>query len=524
MIFVPHERSASGYPADYGDTLQPMRSRTTDFHQGRGRRRAAALSALLSGLLFARGAYAQCAGNASTPRSAADCAAHAVPHDGLPTLDTSRAYTLAELIDIAESNNPATRIAWERAKQKAGELGIAKSSYYPVLAGVAAAGDARLVVPFPKPLAPRGYVMAEAPFVEPALKLQYLIFDFGKREAFVDAAAAGKIAAGAQFIGANQQVAFRVTSAYYKLQTAEERLHAAQETLKTAQTTQDAAEDKLSNGRATLPDVLNARSETQQAIFDLESAEGDEKIARVALTEIIGVEPSPDIKIASQADANLPQALTMPIDELLDRALKDRPDLQAQAEAIRTAGDAVKAAKSNYWPRIALSASGAQTSIWPTMDYGKLGQASEPTWSAGLGLEWRIFDGGARRNELAIAESKRREAQDEMREKRDDAIREVWTAYIGFRTALRKEQAAVAVLDSATVSYSASLDAYGYGVRNLVDVVVAENRLAQARLASVSARSQLLLEAVNLEFVTGNLLRKQPSAVQFNTTQNGNTQ
>jgi outer membrane protein TolC len=481
---------------------------------------AAALILLLSWWLSVTAAFAQCAGIASTPQSTADCAAHATPQDGFAKLDTGHTYTLAELIDIAERNNPVTRVYWEQAKQKAGLLGIAKSSYFPVLAGMAAAGDLRSIVPFPKPLAPRGYVTVEAPFVQPELTLQYLIFDFGKREAMVDAATAEKLVSGANFIQANQEVAFRVTSAFYNLQTAEERLQAAHETLTTAQTTQDAAEAQMNNGRATLPDVLQARAETSQAVFDLESAEGDEKVARVALTELIGVEPSPDIKIASQQDSSLPQALSLPIDALIDLAIADRQDLKAQAQEIRAASDAVKAAKAEYRPKIVLSATGAESSLWPTMDYGKLGQATEPTWSATLGVEWRIFDGGARRNGLAIAESQRREAQDGMRAKHDDAVREVWTAYIGFLTGLRKEQAAVAVLDSANVSYASSLDAYKYGVRNLVDVVTAEDRLAQARLAHVSARSQLLLEAVDLEFVTGNLLRNKPLTTQL-PTQNG---
>jgi len=485
-----------------------------------GRPAAAALILLLSCWLSVSVAFAQCAGIASTPQSAADCAAHATPQDGFAKIDTGHTYTLAELIDIAERNNPETRVYWERARQKAGQLGIAKSSYFPVLAGLAAAGDLRTVVPFPEPLAPRGYVTAEAAFVQPELALQYLIFDFGRRGAVVDAATAEKLVSGADFVQANQDVAFRATSAFYNLQTAEERLQAAQETLTTAQTTQDAAEAQMSNGRATLPDVLQARAETAQAVFDLESAEGDEKVARVALTELIGVEPSPDIKIASQTDASLPQALSAPIDALIDLAIADRQDLKAQAQKIRDANDAVKAAKAEYRPRIFLSATGAQTSLWPSLDYGKLGQASEPTWSATLGVEWRIFDGGARKNGLAIAESQRREAQDGMRAKHDDAVRQVWTAYIGFLTALRKEQAAVAVLDSANVSYASSLDAYKYGVRNLVDVVTAEDRLAQARLAHVSARSQLLLDAVNLEFVTGNLLHNKPLTTQL-STQNG---
>ena len=462
---------------------------------------------------------AQCAGIASTPGAAADCAAHAIPVDTVAKLDPAHPYTLAELIDIAEHNNPRTRIVWERAKQKADELGIAKSAYYPVLAGVAAFSDQRIIDPFPKPLAPRGYVMAEIPAVVPEVTLDYLIFDFGKRGAKVDAATAEKLAAGANFVQANQQVAFAVASAYYKLLTQQERLEAAKQTLKTAQTTQDAAEAQLLNGRSTLPDVLNARAETSQAVFDRESADGDEKISRVTLTETLGVEPSPDIIIDGEKTAPLPDTLTMPIDALIARAMADRPDLMAQVAEIRAADDAIRSARSEYYPQFVLSANAAQTSIWPTADFGELGNASQPTWSAALAVEWRIFDGGARKNELAAAKSQKRAAQDELREKRDQTTREVWTAYIGFRTALRKQQAAVALLDSANASYSASLEAYKFGVKNLIDVVTAERQLAQARYSSVSARSQLFLEAVDLEFSTGNLLRPQPPATKTSNPQ-----
>jgi outer membrane protein TolC len=94
----------------------------------------------------------------------------------------------------------------------------------------------------------------------------------------------------------------------------------------------------------------------------------------------------------------------------------------------------------------------------------------------------------------------------------DRTTREVWSAYIGFRTAVQKERAAVALLTSAKTSYDASLEAYKYGVRTLVDVVTAQRQLAQARLSSVAARSGLFLGGVDLEFVTGNLLRNQPPA------------
>ena len=473
---------------------------------------------LLSSVLLAFSAaqaQGQCAGNVSSPSAVADCAARETPREGTAILDPAHPYTLAELIDIAEHHNPGTRTIWERAKQKARELGLAKSAYYPELEGLAVFGDQRLINPFPKPLAPRGYVLVEIPIVEPEVTLQYLIFDFGKREANVGTAKAEKLAAGADLIQVNQALAFRVASAYYQLMTAQERLQAAQDTLRTAQTTQDAAENRLNNGLATLPDVLNARAETSQAVFDEESADGDEKIARVTLTEAVGADPSPNIVIDGQRSAPLPESLSMSIEALIDRAMENRPELMAQTLRIRSAEARIRAARAEYKPQIVLSGSGGQTAVWPAADHGQLGAANEPTWSVALGVHWRIFDGGIRKNELLIAESKRREAEDELTVEHDRTTREVWTAYIGFRTALRKHDAAVALLESANASYSASLDAYKYGVKNLVDVVTAEKQLAQARLSSVSARSELFLEAVNLEFATGNLLRNQARATKL---------
>jgi outer membrane protein TolC len=215
-----------------------------------------------------------------------------------------------------------------------------------------------------------------------------------------------------------------------------------------------------------------------------------------------------------QIAAPAPQQLTMPIDALVDRAFSTRPDLMALAAEIRAADDAIRAAKAEYKPRIVVGASAEQTSLWPQASYGVLGSASRPTYSAALEVEWKLFDGGRRANQVVAAESKRRQAQDELTETRDRVTREVWSSYINFRSALRKNDAAMTLLDSATTSYNASLDAYNAGVRNLVDLLTAEKQLAQARLSSVAARSQLFLEAVNLEFVTGNLLRNNGAATK----------
>jgi len=463
-------------------------------------------------------ANAQCEGRITSLEVAARCTARNNSPLSKTDIDPQKPYSLEELVDIAESNNPRTRIAWETAKQAAERLGIARSDYFPQLAALALTGDQRVIEPWPKALgASNGYFLIEAPVVESGVELKYNVYDFGRRGARVEASKALRLAAAAAFQRANQDIAFRVVTGYFNLLTAQERLEASRQIVKTAQTTQDAAEAALANGRSTLPDVLNARAATAQANYDLQASIGGVDTARVLLRETIGVEPSDAILVAPSAGLPLPTEVAQSTSDLVNTAMQQRPDLRAISEKIQAANAELKAAKSEYLPTIHLGASAAQQSVWPTVNVpgsNPLGHANQTVWNVGLSARWTIFDGGARRSEVLLADSKRREAQHEKREKEDAIGREVWTAFVQFRTAVRQHDAAETLLTSANTSYDASLDAYKYGVKNLVDLVTAENQLAQARLAVVQSRSAVRIDAANLDYATGILLRQQPPVAQ----------
>src|SRR5205823_3030566 len=65
------------------------------------------------------------------------------------SINPRKVYGLAELIDIAQRNNPETRVAWERARQAAAGVGLSESAYYPFLVASAAAGYDRAFIAFP---------------------------------------------------------------------------------------------------------------------------------------------------------------------------------------------------------------------------------------------------------------------------------------------------------------------------------------------------------------------------------------
>src|SRR5215472_4915278 len=114
-------------------------------------------------------------------------------------IDPSHAYSLVELIDIAQRRSPATRIAWEQARQAAINAGIARAAYLPALTASAVAGIEHVVGPFPSNLVPQGFIVFNAQEVYPQLTVKYLLLDFGGRAAAVEAAGQLSIAGNVSF-------------------------------------------------------------------------------------------------------------------------------------------------------------------------------------------------------------------------------------------------------------------------------------------------------------------------------------
>ena len=104
-----------------------------------------------------------------------------------------------------------------------------------------------------------------------------------------------------------------------------------------AQAVQQAAEERLRNGLATLPDVLEARSATAQAQYDLQAVLGAEEIARGDLATALGASATTRIRVQPLSEVPTPESVADTVEEAIRRALEQRPDLQAQVAEIRLA-------------------------------------------------------------------------------------------------------------------------------------------------------------------------------------------
>jgi outer membrane protein len=422
----------------------------------------------------------------------------ATTHKPAYDLDTARVFTLAELVDLAQSHNPETRLAWETAKGRAAALGIARAAFLPTITAVAMAETVRQAS-----LIGEYFHRQTLGGFEPVLHVEYLVFDYGNRSGGVDAAKANLLAADLAFNDTHRKIILQVASAYYSLLNARGQREAAEISLKNAQTVEEDAENRLVNGLATKPDQLEAASARAQADYDLQAALGTEEISAGNLATAMGLPAETKIQVQPIAELPLPTEMTETVDREMDRAFAQRPDLLEQLAHVRAANASIKQARSRYVPTLSFTGDGGLARAYGQQDLIPGSYAQGEVWNVELDLRWTLFDGTRREHEVAQAVAEKRAAEAEVDALHDQIANEVWAAYSNMKIALRQEQSAAALLVASEQSFEAAHESYGYGVRSLLDVVSAQKTLAQARSEDVFARTQLLLQVANLSFRTG---------------------
>jgi outer membrane protein len=427
-------------------------------------------------------------------------------------LNSSHSYTLAELIDLAQSHNPLTRVAWQNARDAALATGIAKTAYLPSLTasvvGAYQTGSNR-VTAYGTQESLNGSLHGSIS----AVSLQWLLFDFGERAAVVSAAEQVSVIANIGFTAAHQQLIYQVALAYYAHIAAQARLATAAKALQNAKEVQAAAEARRAHGVGTIVEVAQARQATAQAELAQVQASGQAQDSQVALLAAMGISPLTQIKVAGVEQRNLSAALTGPVEQIVQEALARRSDVLSAYAAHEASLARLRAAKAEFMPKFFLSATGSYTSN--TLDVSTLpGPGSAPTFNLPgthsgatvlLGVTMPIYDGGLRRAQQAQARADVARTDARLEETRDEATREIVGAANRLRTSLSAIEAADALASAAQITFDAALDAYRNGVGSITDTTRAEIALLEAQNASTDAHSAALSSAAMLALAAGTL-------------------
>lgn len=413
---------------------------------------------------------------------------------------SGRRLGLNDLISFALDNNPGTRSAWKSAQAAAAGAGRARAPYYPTVSAESDNGYQRLV-----DLVPKHWGTLKTWQSRNIVSLDYDLIDFGRRDAVANSALNQLVAANLLFNRKVQEVVFNVERAFYELDAATAGVEAADATLKLATTDNRAAGLRQKHGLATAPAVLLASQREAQAEYDLENARLAVSLAQADLAVALGVRADNAPAVELLKDQPLPASLGADIEQLINGAVRARPDLAARVSAVRARQADVALARAQLYPTLGFTSFyGEQAFTYrlsnpetPTFN------AMAPEYGAGVTLKWDIFTGFSRLNSIKEAEAQRDAARADLESAALEVAANVWRAYYTFRTAQRKYEYAEALLSASQSSYNSNFKSYRLGLATIIDLLSAERELAAARFTIIQSKADLLISAAAVTFATG---------------------
>lgn len=426
---------------------------------------------------------------------------------------SDHAYSLAELIDIAQSSNPKTRGAWDEARDAALAAGIARSAYLPnVSAGVIGAYQTGRNSSSFQGESTKNDLSVDGGIA--ALSLQWLLFDFGKRSALLDAARQGSVITNIAFTQAHQQVIYKVSLAFYANAAAQARMATATKALKNAQDVQTAAEGRYHHGIGTVVEVAEARQSTAQANLAQVQAEGAAQDSYLSVLAAMGISPFSKIKIADISNRKLSPAMTASIEQVVSEALARRPDTLTAYAAHEASLANLRAARAEFLPKVFVAATGSYTmgnlslSGLPSIEQqpATLNLSQHNLGATVLmGITVPVYDAGVRDAMWEQAKANVDKSNAALEETRNEAMRDVVAAGNAAKTSLSAYDAAHALMSAAQTTFDAALQSYRHDVGTITAVTTAETQLLLAENAATDAYSNALSSAATLALSAGTL-------------------
>ena len=308
-----------------------------------------------------------------------------------------------------------------------------------------------------------------------------------------------------------RQLQLDVSEAYYRQQLADQLRRIRQVVVDNDQVILDQVQALKTAALVPRVDLLRAQARLQQSRFRLEQAEALRLSSQRRLSNLVNVPFTVTLEAREAVRLQPPWPLDLP--ETIVRGFADNPQLQAlEAARIALLRQADRRA-AELLPRIGLFATAgyrAAQSTSPVIDLEGCckGPAFIPglnsysgDWSAGLSLEWRLFDGGITAGAVAASRAAaERTLQSEAAER--NAIRQrLENAYYAQRAALSQIIAANASFQASREAYRDSRARYEFGLADYTDLAdtiqslttAMEQRAEATTLANLSY-AQLLRE------------------------------
>jgi outer membrane protein TolC len=287
---------------------------------------------------------------------------------------------------------------------------------------------------------------------------------------------------------ARELVVVAVGLGYLQALSAEARVAAVEAQLKTAQTLYQQAVDQKNAGVVPAIDTLRAQVEMQAQQQRLVIARNTLDKQKLQLARIIGLPVGQEYSLAQKIPYTPAPSLTL--EDAIARALRDRPDYAAAEARVHAAEDSLRASESERLPRLGI-----------TGDYGVIGRTlsnAHGTFTAAGGVTIPVFQGGRIKGDIEQAQAALNQRKAEAEDMRGRIEYEVRSAFLDLNATAEQVRVAGSTVDLANQTLAQAQDRFRAGVTNNLEVVQAQEAVANSNESYISSALQFNLAKLAL--------------------------
>ena len=336
------------------------------------------------------------------------------------------------------------------------------------------------------------------------VRVDQIIFNRGAINSLQAAKAQGQ-SGEYQYEAASDALITRTSQAYFNVLVAMETLAAAEASETALKKQFDYASKRLEVGLAPITDVHEARAQYDAARANTIVQRNVLEDSYQALSEITGKPIRSLMALPDDFRPSIPPEGG--IDEWVKRAIDTNPTLQAQRYAVQAAEDNISANRAGYLPTVSANGSFGASRSWSNNSFSGSNNASG--WShgpsVGLTLSVPIFNGGRTSSQVRQSIAQRDAAQDQYEQQRRSVERTTRNAYQSLVAGVSAVEARRLALVAAQSAYDASQVGLEVGTRTVIDVLINEQNLFNARQNYSLAKYNFLQSQLALKQAAGTL-------------------
>lgn len=242
-----------------------------------------------------------------------------------------------------------------------------------------------------------------------------------------------------------------------------------------------------------LSDELQAKTSYENSSLAVIKAKNDVEQYKGNLAILLNLSPNTNFKLTNiSIDSEMITLQSNDVNYLMELALKNRAEIKKLESQVELNKHDIKLAKNEFAPTLTATASASYSDSWRKSD------SYEKNSNIGVNLTIPLFDGFSSVNSIKKAKHTQQQTKYSLDNMKNEIKNEVWAAYQDYKTAVDTYTKSKQVLQSSEENYKVAFTSYEVGKIDIVNLLTASSKLAQARQERINAFYSVLIDKVIL--------------------------